>query len=493
MPIRIYNTLHRRLEPFEPLLPGKAGIYACGITAYDLSHLGHARALITYDLVVRYLKYSGYDVTFVRNFTDVDDKIIARANEKGEEPGALAERYISEFHTDTAKLNLLKPDHEPRATAAMAKIIAMTEKLIARGMAYEAGGDVFFSVESFKTYGKLSGKALEDLVAGARVDVNRIKRNPLDFNLWKAAKQGEPSWDSPWGKGRPGWHIECSAMSMDILGETFDIHMGGLDLIFPHHENEIAQSEGCTGKEFARYWIHNGFVNINHEKMSKSLGNFFTLRDLLEKFPGEVLRTYILGTHHTKPLDYSDAELRQAESGLKRLYETLALCSEIAGTEAAGDADGAAPTAQEQKVLDQIAGLKAQIESFMDDDFNAAGTLGAVQGVRKAVNEYLTARDFHPTAISRRIASAFLAEVPRVQSVLGILYQKPQEFLADLDCRAAAQSGISEVEIAALISERRDARVAKNFARADEIRKILLEKGVEIKDGPQGTTWSWKR
>ncbi len=492
MPIRIYNTLRRKLETFEPLVPGKAGVYACGITAYDLSHLGHARALITYDLVVRYLKYRGYEVTFVRNFTDVDDKIIQRANEKGEDPKALAERFIREFHVDTDKLNLLKPDHEPRATETMAEIIRLTERLIARGMAYEAGGDVFFSVESFKTYGKLSGKALEDLVAGARVDVNRIKRNPLDFNLWKAAKPGEPAWDSPWGKGRPGWHIECSAMSMSILGETFDIHMGGLDLIFPHHENEIAQSEGCTGKEFARYWIHNGFVNINHEKMSKSLGNFFTLRDLLDKYPGEVLRSYILGTHHTKPLDYSDDELRQAEMGLKKLYETLNQCRELLVNRCADD-PAAVPTPQEQKILEQIAGLKDQIEGFMDDDFNAAGSFGVVQGIRKAINEYLLSHEFRKTPVSCRIAERFLAEVPRIQSVLGILYQEPKAFLDDLNRRAGAGAAISEEKILKLIADRKAARAGKNFKRADEIRDELLAAGVEIKDGPQGTAWNWKR
>ncbi len=492
MALRIYNTLHRKLETFEPLVPGKAGIYACGITAYDLSHLGHARALITYDVVVRYMRYRGYQVNFVRNFTDVDDKIIARANEKGEDPKALAERFIREFHVDTEKLNLLKPDSEPRATDAMAQIIDLVKRLIARGMAYEAGGDVFFAVESFKTYGKLSGKALEDLVAGARVDVNRIKRNPLDFNLWKAAKPGEPAWDSPWGKGRPGWHIECSAMSMNILGETFDIHMGGLDLIFPHHENEIAQSEGCTGKEFARYWLHNGFVNINQEKMSKSLGNFFTLRDLLGKYPGEVLRTYILGTHYTKPLDYSDDELRQTEAGLKKLYETLAQCRELLVNRCIDD-PAAVPTPQEQKILDQLAGLKDQIEGFMDEDFNAAGSIGAVQGVRKAINEYLLAHNFSKTPVSCRIAERFLAEVPRIQSTLGILFQEPRAFLDDLNQRAAAGSGITEDEIQRLIEERKSARAAKDFARADGVRKELEARGVEIKDGPQGTTWSWKR
>ncbi|MCW5829105.1 MAG: cysteine--tRNA ligase [Deltaproteobacteria bacterium] len=492
MPLRLYNTLTRKLEPFEPMAPPKVGVYACGITAYDLSHLGHARALVTYDLVVRYLKHLGYQVTFVRNFTDIDDKIIARANEKGEDPKALAERFIGEFHTDTAKLNLLRPDHEPRATEVMDAIIELTQRLISRGMAYAADGDVFFAVESFKTYGKLSGKALEDLVAGARVDVNRVKRNPLDFNLWKASKPGEPSWDSPWGRGRPGWHIECSAMSMGILGETFDIHMGGLDLIFPHHENEIAQSEGCTGKPFARYWIHNGFVNINQEKMSKSLGNFFTLRDLLGKYPGEVLRAYILGTHHTKPLDYSDDELKQAESGLKKLYETLAHCQELLKRRCPDD-PRAVPTPQEQKLLDQIAALPGQISEFMDDDFNAAGSLGAVQGARRAVNEYLLAHDFRATPVSCRIAEGLLAVVPLVRDILGILYQEPKAFLDDLGSRVQAASGITEPEILALIGERKAARAAKNFARADEIRKELDAKGVEIKDSPQGTTWNWRR
>ena len=324
MPLRVYNTLSGKKEEFKPLVPGKVGMYVCGVTVYDYCHIGHARANIVFDIVYRYLQYSNYDVTYVRNYTDVDDKIIARANERGISSQELSEEFIRAFDEDMAALGLRTPTHEPKATAYIAEIIALVEQLIAKGMAYESEGDVYYSVDNFPSYLKLSKRNMEEMLAGARIAPGELKRNPMDFALWKAAKPGEPSWESPWGAGRPGWHIECSAMSSSLLGETFDIHGGGRDLIFPHHENEIAQSEGVSGKPFVKYWLHNGFVNVNQEKMSKSLGNFFTIRDILKRYDPEVVRFFILTAHYRSPIDFSDQNLEESRLGLTRFYEALA-------------------------------------------------------------------------------------------------------------------------------------------------------------------------
>lgn len=324
MPLRVYNTLTSGKEEFVPLRPGKVGMYVCGVTVYDYSHIGHARANVVFDVICRYLRFLGYDVTYVRNYTDIDDKIINRANADGVPYNVISERFITEFDHDMAQLGLELPTFQPKATEHVADIIDLVARLIDKGHAYAAGGDVYFCVEKFATYLKLSGRNLEEMQAGARIEVDEKKRHPMDFALWKEAKPGEPFWESPWGKGRPGWHIECSAMSIRYLGETFDIHGGGKDLIFPHHENEIAQSEAATGRPFVRYWLHNGFVNINAEKMSKSLGNFFTIREVLERYDSEVLRFFLISAHYRSPLDFSDQNLTEAESGMERIYSALA-------------------------------------------------------------------------------------------------------------------------------------------------------------------------
>ncbi|HLE17633.1 MAG TPA: cysteine--tRNA ligase, partial [Syntrophales bacterium] len=323
MPLRLYNTITKQKEPFQPVEPGKAGVYVCGITAYDVCHVGHARSAVVFDVIVRYLRYRGYQVTYVKNFTDVDDKIIDKANAEGTDIFKISARYIGEHNEDMDVLGVIRPDHAPRATEHIEGMIDLINKLIANNLAYVIGGDVYFAVEKFKDYGQLSGRTLEDMLAGARVDVNEKKFNPLDFALWKASKEGEPWWESPWGRGRPGWHIECSVMSQRFLGDTFDIHGGGEDLIFPHHENEMAQSQGATGKTLAKYWLHNGFVRINSEKMSKSLGNFFTLRDMLKAYHPEVLRLFILQNHYRSPVDYTDSYLAEVRQGMNRLYAAL--------------------------------------------------------------------------------------------------------------------------------------------------------------------------
>ncbi|RLB63015.1 MAG: cysteine--tRNA ligase, partial [Deltaproteobacteria bacterium] len=323
MSLRVYNTMSGKKENFQPRVPGKVGMYVCGVTVYDYCHIGHARANIVFDIIYRYLQFSGYETTYVRNYTDVDDKIINRANERGITSQELAEEFITAFDEDMVSLGLIKPTHQPRATEYIQQIIEITQKLIEKGIAYEASGDVYYSVDKFPDYLKLSKRNMDDMLAGARVAPGEQKHNPMDFALWKTAKPGEPSWESPWGMGRPGWHIECSAMSSSLLGESFDIHGGGRDLIFPHHENEIAQSEGASGKPFVKYWLHNGFVNVDQEKMSKSLGNFFTIRDILKTYDAEVIRFFILSAHYRSPIDFSDHNLVEAQSGLRRFYEAL--------------------------------------------------------------------------------------------------------------------------------------------------------------------------
>src|SRR5512138_466703 len=345
MSLKLYNTLTGTKEEFVPLEPGKVKMYVCGVTVYDNCHIGHARANVAFDVVYRYLRTSGFDVTYVRNYTDIDDKIINRANKEGVPYNVISERYIKTFDEDMARLGLALPTHQPRATEHVDDIIRLVQTLIDRGHAYQSGGDVYFSVETFPSYLKLSKRTLEEMQAGARVEVGELKRNPMDFALWKEAKPGEPFWESPWGKGRPGWHIECSAMSSCLLGETFDIHGGGRDLIFPHHENEIAQSEAATGKPFVRYWLHNGFVNINAEKMSKSLGNFFTIREVLDRYDSEVLRFFLLSAHYRSPIDFSDQNLADAEAGLDRIYSSLAALDEV--LEKAAPAGGLQPDQNE--------------------------------------------------------------------------------------------------------------------------------------------------
>jgi len=462
--LKIHNSQTRKKEVFQPIEPGKVKMYVCGMTVYDLCHLGHARVLVVFDAVTRYMRFSGYDVTYVRNITDIDDKIIARANENGEDFTALTKRFIQAMHEDAAELGVLPPDEEPRATTSMRDIIKMVQTLIDKGNAYtaktggdDAPGDVYYDVSTFESYGKLSGKKLEDLRAGERVAVDERKDDPLDFVLWKAAKPGEPSWDSPWGKGRPGWHIECSAMSTCCLGNHFDIHGGGQDLQFPHHENEIAQSEAATGETFVNLWMHNGFVRIDNEKMSKSLGNFFTVREILKLYKGEEIRYFVLASQYRSPLNYSDQLLDTARTALSRLYNTLR------------DLD--VPEGYDEN--------DAAVEKFkqvMDDDFNTPEALAVIFDLANQVNRL---RETDADAALQKAAV-----LKKLANVLGLLEQDPVRFL---------QSGAGESEdgtdIDALIAARNAARENKDWAEADRIRDELDAMGIVLEDKDGKTVW----
>ncbi len=457
--LKVYNDLTNRKEEFIPIEPGKVSMYVCGMTVYDLCHLGHARVMVVFDVIYRYLQAAGYTVTYVRNITDIDDKIIKRANEKGEDFTGLTEHFIAAMHEDEDALGVLRPTQEPRATTHISEIVAMVQSLIDKGHAYVGdSGDVYYSVSSFAGYGKLSGKALEDLQAGARVEVETAKRDPLDFVLWKAAKPGEPSWDSPWGNGRPGWHIECSAMSTCCLGDTFDIHGGGADLTFPHHENEIAQSEGATGKKFVNYWLHNGFVRINEEKMSKSLGNFFTVRDILERYRAEEVRYFILTSHYRSPLNYDDEHLDNARAALTRYYTALRGLPE------------AAPSGGEP--------FRERFFEAMDDDFNTPEALAVLFDLVRETNRLRES--------NQQQAAGLAAELRRLGAVLGILQDNPEQYLRS---GVGGNDGLSDSEIDSLIEQRLTAREEKNWTEADRIRDQLQAAGIVLEDGDGGTTW----
>jgi cysteinyl-tRNA synthetase len=468
--LHIHNSLTGRKEPFEPLEPGHVRMYVCGITVYDHVHVGHARSQIAFDVARRWLRASGYRVTYVRNITDIDDKILARARERDEPFEALTGRFIAAMNEDFAALGIEPPDHEPRATDYMPEIIAMIGRLVERGFAYVgASGDVFYAVAHFARYGRLSGKKLDDLRAGARVEVDEAKRDPLDFVLWKRAKPGEPAWDSPWGLGRPGWHIECSAMAVALLGPAFDIHGGGRDLKFPHHENEIAQSCAACDASFAKFWMHNGFVRVDEEKMSKSLGNFFTVRDVLPRLRPEVLRAYLLSSQYRAPVNYTDDNLRQADAALQRLY--LALRDVEPAAEAVpGEATRAFAEA-------------------MDDDFNTPGAIAALQDAARELN-------VAKAAGVRPRAAALAAELRRLGGLLGLLGQPASAWLAapsTLAAGAAAGNGALDAgEIERRIEARIEARRARNWAESDRIRDELAAAGVLLEDGPSGTTWRRK-
>ncbi|WP_449285169.1 cysteine--tRNA ligase [Marinobacter sp. PE14] len=458
--IRIYNTLTQQKEEFRPIEPGKVRMYVCGMTVYDYCHLGHARVLVAFDVITRYLRHHGYEVNYVRNITDIDDKILRRADENGEPYTELTDRMIKAMHEDEARLGVLSPDDEPRATAFIDEIIAMIHRLIASGHAYAAdNGDVYFAVDSFDGYGKLSKKKLEDLLAGARVDVQEAKRSPADFALWKAAKAGEVSWPSPWGDGRPGWHIECSAMSTCCLGDTFDIHGGGPDLLFPHHENEIAQSECATGHTFVNTWMHAGAIRVNKEKMSKSLGNFFTIREIMETYPAEVVRYFLVSSHYRSQVDYSEENLAEAGRTLTRLYHALR------GVVPAKAAD--VPESEHDQ----------RFAEAMDDDFNTAGAIAVLHAVANEINQHR--RDGREEDAKRSAAV-----LVRLGGVLGLLQQDPEAFF-----QADTGGELSAEDIEALIQARADARKAKNFAEADRIRDELLGKGIILDDSREGTTW----
>ena len=486
MSLRIYNTMSGEKETFVPLVPGKVGMYVCGVTVYDFCHIGHARANVVFDVIYRYLRYAGFDVTYVRNYTDIDDKIIKRANEEGTDYRTVADRYIEAFDEDMDRLGLRKPTKEPKATEHMDGIISIISSLIERGHAYESEGDVYYAVATFPDYLKLSKRNLEEMQAGARVEVGEKKRNPMDFALWKGSKPGEPWWESPWGKGRPGWHIECSAMSMKFLGETFDIHGGGKDLVFPHHENEIAQSEAANGKPFVRYWMHNGFVNINSEKMSKSLGNFFTIREVLDQFDPEVIRFFILAAHYRSPIDYSDQNLREAEAGLERIYSCLAAAREALNATGAG-----ALPASSGEFGEKLASFDQRFREAMDDDFNTALAIGHLFDLVRSANRFM-AEQGGVSAEGRTLIATFQDTVRRAGDVLGLFLLEPSAWLGSRAEARMKGMDITPEEIEALLAERTEARKAKNFARSDEIRDYLLARDIQILDSPQGTTWKAK-
>ena len=490
MVLRIYNTLSSKKEDFVPLHEKQVRMYVCGVTVYDLCHIGHARSTIIFDMIYRYLRYHGYEVTFVRNFTDIDDKIIKRANEEGVDCKTIAEKYIGEFNIDMGRFGLEKPSVEPKATEHITEMIQLISTLIGRGYAYPADGDVFFAVEKFKDYGKLSKRNLEEMQAGARVEIDEKKENPLDFALWKASKPGEPFWESPWGKGRPGWHIECSVMSRKYLGETFDIHGGGKDLIFPHHENEIAQSEAATSKPFVRYWIHNGFVNINKEKMSKSLGNILTLKEIFKDWRPEVIRLFLLSHHYRSPVDFSFDSLSETKLGLDRFYATLkAVQDEVIK-----------PVVPREKLdssvikecREAIESFKVRFEEAMDDDFNTAQALGHFYDLQRHLNILLDISKGRPTEEIVSLLKQSLDFFSRKGWIFGLFQEDPEIYLRDQKKEGLKKLNLSEEEILKLIEERNMARKEKNWKKADEIRNDLLSKGIILEDTPSGTIWKIK-
>ena len=452
--LKIYNSLTRTKQEFKPITPGKIGMYVCGVTVYDLCHIGHARTFVNFDVIVRYLRYAGFEVKYVRNITDIDDKIIKRANERGISAHDLAEQFIVEMHKDFDALNIKRPDIEPKATDNITEIVNFVQKLIDNQHAYVAeNGDVLFDINSFKEYGKLSGQKLDELQAGARIEVEKTKHNPLDFVLWKMSKPGEPSWESPWGAGRPGWHIECSAMNNKYLGKEFDIHGGGSDLIFPHHENEIAQSCCANKTPYVHYWMHSGMVMINEEKMSKSLNNFFTIRDVLETYDAETIRFFLLSGQYRSPLNYSQENLDKARAALNRLYTTLR------------DTQAVEPDSTEDEYT-------AKFKEYMDDDFNTPGAISVLFDLAKQINKE-----------SGETAQKLAGRLKQLASVLGILEQDPNKFLTT----GAKDDDVEQIE--ALIKQRNEARKQKNWALADEARDKLKQMHIELEDGPQGTVW----
>lgn len=468
MSIQFTNTLTKQKEAFVPLEPGKVKMYVCGPTVYNYIHIGNARPAIVFDTLRRYLKYRGYEVTFVQNITDVDDKLIRKANEEGITVKEVADRYTDAFNEDLRSLNILPPDIQPRVMQTIPEIIQFIEGLIEKGYAYDSEGDVYFRTGRFTEYGKLSHQPLDELQAGARVEINEKKENPLDFALWKAAKPGEVSWSSPWGEGRPGWHIECSAMALKFLGDQIDIHAGGTDLVFPHHENEIAQSECFTGKVFARYWLHNGMLNINNEKMSKSLGNFILARDLIQHYGGELIRFFMLQGHYRNPINFSDDLLEQAANGLERIKTAYANLRHRLETARPQEPNGLAE--EQTRTISQ---LREQFIAEMDDDLNTANAITVVYEVVKEANLYLRNQN-----VGREQVEQYLSLLTELTSVLGVQLEQAEELL--------------DSEVEALIEERTEARRLRNFARADEIRDLLSEKGIVLEDTPQGVRWRRK-
>ena len=473
MVLRVYNTLSREKEEFKPLSGKKVGMYVCGVTPYDFCHLGHARAYVTFDLIRRWIESSGFEVKHVQNFTDVDDKIINKARKEGDPLKAttISARFIEEYYKDMDELGVRRAQIFPKVSEHIPEIIALVEKLISKGVAYELEGDVYYDVSKFPTYGKLSKLDREQIKAGARVEVDARKRSPEDFALWKKAKPDEPYWESPWGKGRPGWHIECSAMSMKYLGECLDLHGGGMDLIFPHHENEIAQSEGATGKQFVKYWLHNGFITVDQEKMSKSLGNFFTIRDILKKYPAEAVRFFLLSTHYRSPIDFSDSMLANAVNSLKKLHN----CVENLG-DAVKKAHSGAMTEAEKAMVDGIKSDREKFVEAMDDDFNTPLAIAAVFELAKNANTHMMA-----DKPNKAVLEAYLKEINELGSVLNLF-------------RAAVkkEGGLPDEEVEKLVGERQAARKAKDFKKSDEVRDKLKALGIVLEDQKDGTV-RWKK
>ncbi len=483
MPLTLYNSASRKKEVFKPIKDGEVGIYVCGVTVYDLCHIGHARSAIVFDVLVRYLRARGLKVTYVRNFTDVDDKIIERSKDTGEDTTTMAERYIKAFHEDMLALDVIRADVEPRATEHIDDIIDMIKRLVEKGFAYVADTDVYFSVEKFDSYGQLSGRQLEELIAGARIAVDKKKRHPMDFVLWKGAKPGEPKWKSPWGEGRPGWHIECSAMSCRYLRENFDIHGGGRDLIFPHHENERAQAMAANGVNFANYWVHNGFLTVESEKMSKSLGNFITIKDALELYHPLELRLFLLSKHYRSPLDFSRSAVLEARSGLIRIYRTLQRLEEIIGPYK-GNLNGEIPQFLSKSDGDD---LKGHFIDVMDDDLNTAGGLGLIFDKVRDINRFLdstTQREgIKPRLIKER------DNLLDCGKALGLFEEEPSKFFQGM---IKTPLEIDTEGIEKMIQGRDKARMASDWARADAIREELSGKGIVLEDGPGGTKWRLK-
>jgi cysteinyl-tRNA synthetase len=488
--LRIYNTMSGRKELFEPLVPGTVRMYVCGVTVYDYSHLGHARSALIFDIIRNYLQFAGYVVRYVRNFTDVDDKIILKALQEDVSWTEIVERYLQAYRDDMARLGVQSPDVEPRATQHILDIIDLIKTLVAKGHAYNLNGDVYYEVKSYQQYGRLSKRKTDELLAGARVEVDERKRSPLDFALWKSSKPGEPAWDSPWGPGRPGWHIECSAMSMKHLGETFDIHGGGMDLIFPHHENEIAQSCSATGKEFAHYWLHNGFVQINQQKMSKSLGNFFTIREIFEQshyneyVTAESLRYLLLSTHYRSPLDFSDRSLYEAKRSLNSFYGLFQRLDEPGVGYASGDV----------KLLDSVEQFEKAFRQAMDDDFNTPAAIAEFQKLRGELNQLLElGLSGHVRMKARRIFRNF-------GKLFGLFQLQDWQFKELFDDLSVGIKHdlpkvvpvITDTDVESKIAERNEARRQKDFIKADEIRKYLAAQGITIEDRSDGTS-RWKR
>lgn len=493
--IRVYNSLIQKKEEFRPLKKGKVGMYVCGITAYDACHLGHARAAVAFDVVYRYLKQSGFDVTYVRNFTDIDDKIIRRSQETNTPWRELTERYIAEYAQDMRLLNVAAPTQEPRATQFIPQMVKAIEGLIKNGVAYESNGSVYYSVRAFRDYGKLSHKKIEELESGARIEIDETKKDPLDFALWKKAKHGEPTWKSPWGEGRPGWHIECSVMSTALLGQPFDIHGGGRDLIFPHHENEIAQAEGLSAKPFCKHFLHNGFININTEKMSKSLKNFLTIKEVIDKHDAEVVRYFLISAHYGSPIDYTEKNMAEAKLALDRFYllaERLEKIS-LAGLEKARKPPKkpAKFSAAEKKLAASLKELPKKFEAAMDDDFNTVKVLGALFETIRVFNKTLDSNTDPAGPFAKWARAEWEKTLKSIREVLGVFVSAPADYFARFKAAKTKAVQVDAAWVEAKIEERSRARAARDFKKGDALREELVKLGIELKDRPDGTT-EWK-